>query len=247
MPDIGFNAAPVDTAPDGLHFAAEVGPTGGPYDTSEFFQGVVSTEALGTWAQRDSIFGLCFNQDHCTPTRLVPNRYDFAWTWEASYQPSTSSGTLIENNVGVTYADGTNHRPWAFDILTDQKAAVLNFSSTPGQVNFQINQNGNVAIGPATTQPAKQLEVIGDALFTQDVDVSGNLTVAGANVVTTPGSGASSGPLQWGISNGGALGSAAGICSASRLGCRGGVLPNGTPFACSVQQAAGTVFFALCQ
>src|SRR5262249_33419323 len=127
MPDIGFNAAPVDTAPDGLHFAAEVGPTGGPHETSEFFQGVVSTEALGTWAQRDSIFGLCFNQDHCMPTRLVPDRYDFAWTWEASYQPSTSSGTLIENNVAVTYADGTNHRPWAFDILTDQKAAVLNF------------------------------------------------------------------------------------------------------------------------
>jgi len=244
MPDSGFAPTPLDEQPIGLHFGAYVGPTGD--QETEFFQGVNSTDARGSWGQPDSVYGLCFNLDHCTGTKILPDVHAFQWTWEASYQPSSSSQTLIENNVDISYPDGTWHRPWAFDVLTGNKAAVLNFSSTPGRVNFQINQNGNVVIGPPFRQPIKQLEVVGDALITGGVDVSA-LRVAGASVVTTPGTGSSSGPMLWGISNGAALASANAVCAASRLGCRGAVLPNGAQVACSAAQPTGTVFFALCQ
>jgi hypothetical protein len=103
-----------------------------------------------------------------------------------------------------------------------------------------------VVIGPPFRQPIKQLEVVGDALITGGVDVSA-LRVAGARVVTTPGTGSSSGPMLWGISNGAALASANAVCAASQLGCRGAVLPNGAPVACSAAQPNGAVFFALCQ
>ena len=219
---------------------------GAPGQT-EFFQGVTATDGRGALGQPDSVYGLCFNLDHCMGNRILPDVHAFAWTWEASYQPSPAVQTLIENNVGIVYADGTYHRPWAFDILTGDKKAVLNYSSTPDRVNFQINQNGNVVIGTPFRQPIYQLEVVGDALVTGGVDVSGDLRVAGARVVTTPGTGASSGPMQWGISDGAARASADAICAASQLDCRGAVLPNGAQLACSAEQPEGAVFFALCQ
>jgi hypothetical protein len=245
IPDSGFTATPPGEQPSGLHFALEYGPTGGPYQPSEFFIGVGADEANGAWVQRDNVFGLCFNLSHCYG-RIIPGLYDFSWTWEAGFKPASSTSNAIENNLNVTYSDGTLHRPWAFDILTDQKAAVLNFSSTPGNVNFQINQNGNVVIGPPFRQPVNQLEVVGSALFTQNVAVSGNVTVAGLPVVTGSGS-ASYGPLQWGISDGVQLNSASAVCAASRLGCQGAVLPNGTQLTCAQPQPQGVIFFALCQ
>jgi hypothetical protein len=246
LTDIGFVATPSEGQPSGLHFATEEGPTGGPYQPSEFFQGVTSTEADGAIPLRDNTFGLCFNMSHCTPTRLIPNLHSFAWTWEAGYQPVGATSPYIENNVGVTYSDGTYHRPWAFHIFTAQKEAVLSFSSKPNQVNFHINQNGNVVIGPLFQQPIHQLEVVGSELVTQNVTVSGNMTVAGQPVVTGTGS-ASHGPLQWGVSDGVQLNSASAICAASQLGCQGAVLPNGTNATCSQPQPEGVLFFALCR
>jgi len=246
LPDVGFNATAADGIPVGVHYLAAVGPTGGPYQPTEFFTGVTVTEGEGTWAIRDNVFGVCFNLYNCTNQRFLPNLYDFSWTWEAGFQSSTSQPNAVENNIAVNYADGTTHRPWTLDIFTAQKSAVLNFSSTPGNVNFQINQNGNVVIGPPFRQPVKQLEVVGDALFTQNVDVSGNLTASGLQVVTGSGS-ASFGPLQWGISDGAQLSSAGAICAASHLGCQGGALPNGARLNCSNSEPRGVLFFALCQ
>src|SRR4029453_1429569 len=241
MPDSGFPTSFAEEPPIGLHFGAYVGPT--VDEETEFFQGV-TTHMHGT--EPTSVYGLCFNFDHCTSTKILPDFHAFSWRWEADYQPPGWQQALIENNVDIAYADGTHHRPWAFHVLTGDKQAVLNFSSAPGRVNFQINQNGNVVIGPPFRQPIKQLEVVGDALITGGVEVSA-LSVAGARVVTTPGAGSSFGPMQWGISNGAGLASANAICAASQLGCRGAVLPNGGELACSAEQPNGTVFFALCQ
>jgi len=247
IPDEGFAVAPLGPGPfTGLHFAIEDGPSGGPYQPNEFFLGVVPNEGNGTWFRRDNVFGLCFNLPGCNYPRYVPNEYDFTWDWESGFQAGATWPTLIENNVNVTYADGTTHRPWAFDINTDQKNAVLNFSSTPGNVTFQINQNGNVVIGPPFEQPQEQLEVVGSALFTQNVSVSGNVTVGGHPVVRGSAS-ASFGPLQWGISDGVQINSASAVCAASQLSCQSAVLPNGTQLSCSQLQPQGAVFFALCQ
>jgi hypothetical protein len=246
LPDVGFATTAADGIPVGIHYLASVGPTGGPYQPTEFFTGVSATEGEGTWAIRDNVFGVCFNLVNCSSQRFLPNLYDFSWTWEAGFKPSTSTPNTVENNIAVNYVDGTTHRPWTLDILTDQKAAVLNFSSTPNNVTFQINQNGNVVIGPPFRQPVKQLEVVGQALFTQSVDVLGNLTVTGLPVVTGSGN-ASFGPLQWGISDGTQVNSAGAICGQSRLGCQGGVLPNGTRLTCSNTEPRGVIFFALCQ
>jgi hypothetical protein len=246
LPDIGFRVTPVEELPVGLHFGAEVGPTGGPYRYTEFFQGMTSTEANGAWAKRDNVWGLCFNLEQCSGQRILPDLYDFSWTWESAFQVNSTAPTLVENNLNVRYADGTEHRPWAFHIWTEQKAAVLSFSSKPDRVNFHINQNGNVVIGTPFRQPVKQLEVVGDALFTQNVEVTGNVKVAGASVLTAS-SNPSSGPLQWGASDGAGFATAEAVCAASRLACRSGLLPSGAQLACSVPLPAGSIFFALCQ
>jgi hypothetical protein len=244
--DVGFAATPPQGQASGLHFATEEGPTGGPYRPSEFFEGVNSSTADDTIPWRDNIFGLCFNLSYCAPPLLIPGLHAFSWTWEAGYQPVGSAYPYIENNVDIFYSDGTSHRPWAFIDLTGAKAAGLSFSSTPNRINFQINTNGNVVIGPPFQEPTHQLEVVGSALVTQNVDVSGNLTVTGHQVVTGSGN-ASYGPLQWGVSDGVQFNSASAVCAASRLGCQAAVLPNGTQLACVQPQPRGVVFFALCQ
>jgi hypothetical protein len=249
IPDDGFAATAPQGMPSGLHFGTEEGPTGGPYQPSEFFEGVTSSTSNDSIPRVDNVFGLCFNLSHCVPSYasfLIPGQYAFSWTWEGGFEPVGSPYPYIENNVDIFYSDGTIHRPWALIDLTGAKAAGLNFSSTPNQVNFQINTNGNVVIGPPFQAPTHQLEVVGSALVTKNIDVSGNLTVAGQQVVTGSGS-ASYGPLQWGISDGAQFNSASAVCAASRLGCQGAVLPNGTQLTCVQPQPLGVVFFALCQ
>jgi hypothetical protein len=246
LPDVGFEAPENDALPTGIHFGVESGPTGGPYRFTEFFQGVTSTEGGGAWSQRDNTWGICFNLDKCSGLRILPDLYDFSYTLESAYQASPSSATLIEQNFNMRYADGTFHRPWAMHIWTEQKSAVLNFSSTPGGVSFQVNQNGNTVIGRPFRQPIKQLEVVGDELVTGDLDVDGELRVDGYPVLVNVGS-QTSGPARWAVSNGESLDSAAEVCAESRLECGSAMLPSSQILECSSSIEQGLVFFALCR
>ena len=72
LPDVGFEATEVESLPIGIHFGVESGPTGGPYRSTEFFQGITSTEGGGAWAQRDNTWGICFNLDKCSGQRILP-------------------------------------------------------------------------------------------------------------------------------------------------------------------------------
>lgn len=246
LPDVGFPATGVERMPVGIHYAVESGPTGGPYRSTQFFEGVASTEGGGTWVKRDNAWGICFNLVNCSGQRILPDMYDFSYMLESDYQGDPSWPTLVEQNFNMRYADGTFHRPFAMHIRTEQKTAVLNFSSKPGQVSFQVNQNGNTVIGPPFRQPIKTLEVVGDALVTQDLEVDGELTVDGLPVLVSSDS-PSSGSLRWGISDGNASDSANEVCDAARLECSGATLPNGVSISCSSSIARGVVFFALCR
>ena len=246
IPDVGFRATPAEELPTGLHFGAEAGPTGGPYRYTEFFQGVTSHDDNGLWARRDNVWGLCFNLEKCTGQRILPDLHSFSWTWESDYQPTPTTPPLVENNFNFRYADGQEHRPWALHVWTEEKLASLSFSSLPDRVNFQINQNGNVVIGPPYRQPVKQLEVVGDAFVTQDVEVGGRVTAGGAPVLTGS-THPASGQLRWGISDGAGFATAEAFCTASRLACRSAMLPGGAQFECSLRIPEGRVVFALCQ
>lgn len=246
LPDVGFAATKAEELPLGIHFSVESGPTGGPYRSTEFFQGITSTEGGGAWAQRDNTWGICFNLDKCSGHRILPDLYDFSYTLESSYQSHPSAPTLIEQNFNMRYADGTFHRPWAMHIWNEQKAAVLNFSSKPGEVSFQVNQNGKTVIGSPFRQPIKQLEVVGDALVTGDLEVDGALLTDGLPVLLDSES-TTSGPLRWAVSNGDDLNSAIEVCAEARLECGSAMLPRGQILECSASIAQGVVFFALCR
>lgn len=244
--DIVFPATEVEGLPAGIHHEADIGPGGGPYRRTRFFSGVLSTEGEGLWIERNNVWCLSYNLDHCTGVPLLPDTGAFHWTWEASYKPTESTPALIENNVDVRYGDGTWHRPWALHVDTENQRANLHFLPAPGVEKFQINQNGNVVIGTPFRQPVRQLEVVGDALFTRSVQVDGTLTVSGRRVLTESTS-AAHGVLRWGISDGAGLASAHGVCKASGLACEGAVLPDGSRPECEASHAPGTVFFALCR
>lgn len=246
LPDVAFEATEPETLPIGIHFGVESGPTGGPYRATEFFQGITSTEGFGAWAQRDNTWGICFNLDRCSGHRILPDLYDFSYTLESAYQQGSNWPTLIEQNFNMRYADGTFHRPWAMHIWNEDKAAVLNFSSKPGEVSFQVNQNGNTVIGPPFRQPIKKLEVVGDALVTGDLDVDGDLRMDGLPVLVSSES-PTSGPALWAISNGTDLDSANEVCGAARLDCSNAMMPRGQMLACSVTIPQGVVYFALCR
>ena len=66
LPDIGFEATGAEQLPVGVHFDVESGPTGGPYRTTQFFEGIASTEGNGAWAQRNNVWGICFNLVNCS-------------------------------------------------------------------------------------------------------------------------------------------------------------------------------------
>jgi hypothetical protein len=244
--DIVFPATPVESRPIGIEFGVQTGPTGGPYDDTAFFFGVASTEARGMWAERDNSWGVCYNLDNCTGALILPDEHAFVWGWEASYKATPSSPTLIENNVNVRYVDGSFHRPWAFHINTDTKRASLHFLPSPGVTKFQINNNGNVVIGTPFRQPAYQLEVVGDTYVTKSLRVDGPLTVGGLRVAAR-GASPAQGVVRWGLADGGALSSGAGVCAASGLACGGAVLQDGSQYDCNAAFVPGTVLFALCR
>lgn len=246
MPDIGFEATDVEGMPVGIHYSVESGRTGGPYRTTQFFEGIASTEGGGRWAKRDNAWGICFNLVNCTGQRILPDMYDFSFVLESDYQGDPSWPTMIEQNFNMRYPDGTFHRPFAMHIRSEEKNAVFNFSSKPGEVSLHINQNGKTVIGNPSRQPIKQLEVEGDALVTRDLQVDGELTVDGLPVLVSSES-ASSGALRWGLSDGDATDSANDVCQAARLECTSAMLPRGQTIDCSQPIAAGLVFFALCR
>jgi hypothetical protein len=147
--------------------------------------GVSSTEGRGLWAERDNVLCLAYNRVHCGG-KLLPGEHDFNWTWEASFKQNAASPTLIENNVNVTYADGTTHRPWALYVDTQAKRAGFSFQSSSGVINFHVNPNGNVVIGPRYRQPSKQLEVVGSQLVTGTIEAQGGLAVQGLSACWVP-------------------------------------------------------------
>jgi len=246
LPDVGFRATPAESLPVGVHYDVEAGPTGGPYRTTQFFEGVISSEGSGAWSQRDNAWAICFNLVNCSGQRILTDMYDFSYVLESAYQAGPTWPTLIEENFNVRYADGTVHRPWAMHIRTEDKSAVLNFSSEPGKISFQVNQNGNTVIGNPFRQPREQLEVVGDALITGDLEVQGGLEVDGSPVMTVSSS-PSSGPLRWGVSVVGGVGSAGEVCEQAGMGCGSALLPSGQLLACSARFSPGVVFFALCR
>jgi hypothetical protein len=246
LPNIGFQATEVESIPFGIHFAAEYGPTNGPYRETNFFEGVTSTEGGGAWAQRNNVWGICFNLYHCSGARILPDVHDFSFTLESSYQGNAASPTLIENNLNMRYADGTFHRPWLIHIRNEEKTAVLNFSSKPGETSFQVNQNGNTVIGNPFRQPVFRLEVVGNALITSDLRVDGSLTTNGLPVMVSSES-ANAGPMRWSISNGGDMDSPLEVCESARLECDSGLFPTGEVFSCPASVQPGVIFFALCR
>ena len=248
LEDIVFPPTQAEARPIGLEFGAQTGPTGGPYRDTAFSIAMTATEARGAWARRDNVLKLCYNFDNCSGNPLLLDEHAFDWTWEASFKPTASAPTWIENNVNVRYVDGSYHRPWSFIITTETKRASLSFLPIPGKVKFHINSNGNVAIGTpvGTGPPARQLEVFGDARVTKHLQVDGKLTVAGLPVVTSSDA-AGQGIVRWAVSDGGALSYGEAVCSESGLACDGTVLPGGDVFDCDTPLVAGTVLFALCR
>jgi hypothetical protein len=176
--DLVFPPTPVDGISAGVYYEAETGPSGGPYAPTRFFRGAASTEGGGLWAERDNVFCLAYNRKQCG-ARLLPAEHDFSWTWEASFKQNAASPTLIENNLNVAYVDGSLHRPWAFYVNTATKRANLTWASSPAITNFNINENGNVLIGPRVGQPIRQLEVNGDQLVTGRLEAWTGIVVQG--------------------------------------------------------------------
>jgi len=236
MQDLEFGAPMLNGDSNGLFWPLTV-----PRST-QFFEGVISTDEGGTLAQPSNVFCNAYNLDECGSSRIDTGEHAVKWMLEATRRDTPLADEYVQNRVTFTANDGTSWDPWTFRVNVDQLRSSFEFNSSPTKRAFTLFETGEVRIGPEDPSlPVHQLEVMGTARITASVGVQGNLLVSGNITQNT-----SSNQMLWGDASDLAFDSANEVCAAAGLSCEGAHEPDGSALACNATPTSGFLF-ALCE